>query len=249
MEPADLKAGGRSLSVKEVITTNLDRDGNGTIDVAELVQLLQGVERGNQERKYMAFAIVAMFVFGLILIGAIVGLSYAVVYSLKDSQVKGGIMYVKNSDGAAQDIVRTGSAEFGIENGLFVQRVATDTAAVAGTKVAATVDAAAPVVQTAVYMGTPQPLNSEVDIEYLLQLKYLLVNGTGKAQLGLVVLGVARVPLEGSVHSTVLHIITAAGTITLDGTAISFSTAIANIFAEAGFRVSSSRRALLGTWV
>ncbi|KXZ48470.1 hypothetical protein GPECTOR_27g640 [Gonium pectorale] len=97
-------------------------------------------------------------------------------------------------------------------------------------------------------MGTPQGLNSEIDVEALLELKYLLINGTGRAQLGLMVQGVARVPQEGSVYGTVLHIVTAAGTITLDGTIVTFSTTIANIFAEAGFRVSSTRRALLGSY-
>ncbi|KXZ53787.1 hypothetical protein GPECTOR_6g705 [Gonium pectorale] len=146
-------------------------------------------------------------------------------------------MFVKNSDGSSLEIVRTGSAEFSVVNGAMVQRAGT-----------AAPNTTANVLQTAAYMGTPQSLNSEIDIGELLELKYLLINGTGKAQLGLVVHGVARVPLEGSVHGTVLHIVTAAGTITLDSTVITFSTAIANIFAEAGFRVSGTRRALLGSY-
>ncbi|KXZ45310.1 hypothetical protein GPECTOR_56g407 [Gonium pectorale] len=242
----------RTLSVKEVIKQigngkrdqklmeileELDRDGSGQIDVTELVGLLEGVARGRKERKYMIFAIVAMFVFGIVLIGTIIGLTYAMLYSLKDTEVKGGVMFVKNSDGTSMDIVRTGSAEFSVHNGAMVQRLTPDS-----TKNTTNV------LQTADYMGTPQSLNSEIDIGDLLELKYLLINGTGKAQLGLMVQGVARIPLEGSIHGTVLHIITAAGTVTLDGTVITFSTVIANIFAEAGFRVSSTRRALLGSY-
>ncbi|KXZ52423.1 hypothetical protein GPECTOR_9g467 [Gonium pectorale] len=220
------------------ILEELDRDGSGHIDIAELVSLLEDVARGRKERKYMCWAMFAMFVFGCILVGSIIGLTYATMYSLKDSEVKGGVMYVKNSDGTANEIVRTGSAEFGVENGAMVHRLASDGGP----------NTTAPVLQTAAFMGTPQSLNSQIDIAALLELKYLLINGTGQAQLGLVVHGVARVPLDGSIHGTVLHIVTAAGTITLDGTVITFSSAIANIFADAGFRVSSTRRALLGAY-
>ncbi|KXZ48683.1 hypothetical protein GPECTOR_26g586 [Gonium pectorale] len=223
-----------------LLRAELDRDGSGQIDVTELVSLLEGVANSRRERKYMWFAIVAMFIFGIILIGAIIGLSYAMMYALKDTEVKGGVMYVKGSDGQSSEIVRTGSAEFVVQNGTFVQRVEP---AIAGST------ANTPsVLRTAAYMGTPQPLTSQVDLESLLELKYLLINGTGDAQLGLVVQGVARVPQQGSVFGTVLHIVTAAGTITLDGTIITFSNSIADIFTAAGFRVSNSRRVLLGAY-
>ncbi|KXZ43364.1 hypothetical protein GPECTOR_92g587 [Gonium pectorale] len=248
----------RSLSVREVMKTigsgasnkrneklveileELDRDGSGQIDVTELVSLLEGVANSRRERKYMCLAIVAMFIFGIVLIGAIIGLSYAMMYALKDTEVKGGVMYVKGSDGLSSEIVRTGSAEFVVQNGTFVQRVEPTISGSAASTPA--------VLRTAAYMGTPQPLTSQVDLESLLELKYLLIKGTGDAQLGLVVQGVARVPQQGSVFGTVLHIVTAAGTITLDGTIITFSNSIADIFTAAGFRVSNSRRVLLGAY-
>ncbi|KXZ48483.1 hypothetical protein GPECTOR_27g653 [Gonium pectorale] len=217
----------------------LDRDGSGQVDVAELIDMLEGVQRSRKERRYMCYGMIAMLVFGVVLIGTIIGLTYAMLYSLKDTEVKGGVMFVKNSDGATNEVVRTGSAEFSVMDGAMVQRVTTDSAAN---------NAMGNVLRTADYMGTPQTLNSEIDIKELLELKYLLINGSSNAQLGLVVHGVARVPQEGSIHGTVLHIVTTAGTITLDGTIIAFSTTIANIFAEAGFRVSSTRRALLGSY-
>ncbi|KXZ56187.1 hypothetical protein GPECTOR_1g161 [Gonium pectorale] len=253
----------RTLSVKEVMRTigvdknkhadvlaileDLDRNGDGTIDVAELVTLLEGVTRTRRERKYLAYTVIVMFIFGLIMIGTIIGLTYAMLYSLKDTEVKGGIMYVKNSDGAVNDIIRTGSAEFGVENGAIVHRLTASSDTTAATTggggagqnaIASSKDSSAPVLRTA----------DEIGLETLLELKYLLINGTGKAQLGLLVQGVARVPQEGSLYGTVLHIVTVAGTITLDGTIVTFSTTIANIFAEAGFRVSSTRRALLGSY-
>ncbi|KXZ43629.1 hypothetical protein GPECTOR_85g359 [Gonium pectorale] len=159
---------------------------------------------------------------------------------MKDTEIKGGTMYIKKSDVVAQDVVRTGSADFGVgENGLFVQRLTgSGSGAQNGTD-------SGTVLKTAIFMGTPQAFDSEVDIQSLMELKYLLINGTSRAQLGLVVQGVARVPLDGSVYGTVLHIVTVAGTITLDATVVTFSTTIANIFAEAGFRISTTRRRVL----
>ncbi|KXZ43628.1 hypothetical protein GPECTOR_85g358 [Gonium pectorale] len=81
---------GKSLSVKAVlgqiggdknnkrlleILQELDRDGSGTIDVAELLSLLEGVMNSRRERKYLCIALIGMFVFGLILIGTIIGLT------------------------------------------------------------------------------------------------------------------------------------------------------------------------------
>ncbi|KXZ48471.1 hypothetical protein GPECTOR_27g641 [Gonium pectorale] len=70
------------------LCTYLDRNGDGTIDVAELVGMLEGVTRTRRERRYLAYTVVIMFVFGLIMIGTIIGLTYAMLYSLKDTEVR-----------------------------------------------------------------------------------------------------------------------------------------------------------------
>ncbi|KXZ43133.1 hypothetical protein GPECTOR_101g34 [Gonium pectorale] len=77
------------------------------------------------------------------------------------------------------------------------------------------------------------------------------IKGAGEVELALMVTGVARVPMEGSTYGTVVRIITTVGTITLDDTLILFSTDIADVFSEAGFRttpISRNRRMLLGAY-
>ena len=68
-------------------------------------------------------------------------------------------------------------------------------------------------------------------------------NATGSL-LSLSVLGFARIMSTGS-YGSVIRIITAAGTVTLDGRAMFFAESVAPSFAEAGFSVSTSRRRLL----
>lgn len=62
----------------------------------------------------------------------------------------------------------------------------------------------------------------------------------------LMVQGVARVPLASSTYGSVVKVLTAAGTITIDGTALGFDDSTAPVFEQAGFIVDSGRRRLLG---
>ncbi|KXZ48544.1 hypothetical protein GPECTOR_27g715 [Gonium pectorale] len=213
----------------------------------QLLNLVEGLIKTRRERRYMWFAIIAMFLLGAVLIGAIVGLTYAVVAALKDTEIHDGTLFVK---GSTTEVVRTGSAEFSVLNGVMVSRESV-LAARNGTNSTASPSDAPPanaVLQTASFLGTPVKFSSRVDIRTLMELKYLLIKGAGEIELGVMVTGVARVPQAGSVYGTVLHIITAAGTITLDGTAITFDSEVADIFAKAGFTVARNRRALLGIY-
>ncbi|KXZ43643.1 hypothetical protein GPECTOR_84g319 [Gonium pectorale] len=221
--------------------------------------MLDGVVKARQERRYMIFVIVALCVFCLCTVGAVVGLTYAVVDALKDTQVTGDTMYVK---GSSVEVVRTGSAEFAVVDGVFVNRQAQALAnatssaaavAAAASNTTATTKSPSPtsVMRTASFMGSPIRFNSRVDVRSLMELKYLYIKGAGEVELALMVTGVARVPMEGSTYGTVVRIITTVGTITLDDTLILFSTDIADVFSEAGFRttsISRNRRMLLGAY-
>ncbi|KAG2441269.1 hypothetical protein HYH02_010111 [Chlamydomonas schloesseri] len=214
----------------------LDKDGDGNIDAEE-------------------WWIIAMLtLFNLFTIGAVVGLTYATMYSLKDSEVTGSTMYVKGST----EIVRTGNADMTVVNGVMVSRqttaadgttttTAVNASVVNGTLPSSSVNPAA-VLRTANYMGAPQAFSSRVDIRDLMELKYLYLKGAGVAELALQVQGVARVPSANSVHGSIVRIVTVAGTITLDDTVIVFSTEMADIFAEAGFKVARNRRMLIGVY-
>ncbi|KXZ43120.1 hypothetical protein GPECTOR_101g21 [Gonium pectorale] len=103
------------------ILQELDQNGDGVINAAELINMLDGVVKARRERRYMFFVIAALCVFCVCTVGAVVGLTYAVVDALKDTQVTGDTMYVK---GSTVDVVRTGSAEFAVVDGVFVNRQA-----------------------------------------------------------------------------------------------------------------------------
>ncbi|KXZ51411.1 hypothetical protein GPECTOR_12g373 [Gonium pectorale] len=231
----------------------LDTNKDGDISIDELLSLMENVAVQRRQRKWMWFAIVALAFCALSTIAATVGLTYAVLKAVQDTEVVGGVMYVKDS---TTEIVRTGSAEFTVVDGVFVSRetmlstAATNTTA-SGRRSLAEAGLKVPpkaVLRTASYKGTPQRFTSNVSIAVLMELDYLLIKGAGSVELALKVDGVARVPMADSVLGTVVRIVTSAGTITLDNTVVSFSSSIADIFEEAGFSVSRNRRMLLGIY-
>ncbi|KXZ45113.1 hypothetical protein GPECTOR_58g562 [Gonium pectorale] len=246
----------RSAELSNILA-EMDSDQSGTIDVEELLNLVEGLAKTRREKKWMAFIIVALFIFALATIGTIVGLTYAVMSALKDTEVEGNTMYVKGTT----DVVRTGSAEFTVVDGIMVSRKAlNETAAAAlasgNTSLAndpSSIGSTTPsqgVLRTASFVGTPRSFSSQLNVRALMELQTLYMRGAGDVEIALRVDGVARVPMEGSVWGTVVRIVTVAGTITLDDIAVSFSSSMADIFVEAGFRVSRNRRALIGFyWV
>ncbi|KXZ42180.1 hypothetical protein GPECTOR_189g292 [Gonium pectorale] len=231
----------------------LDTNRDGDIGVDELLSLMESVAVQRRQRKWMWFAIVALTFCALSTIAATVGLTYAVLKAVQDTEVVGGVMYVKDS---TTEIVRTGSAEFTVVDGVFVSRetilsAAATNSTTSGRRSLAEAGSKVPpkaVLRTASYKGTPQRFTSNVSIAVLMELDYLLIKGAGSVELALKVDGVARVPMAGSVLGTVVRIVTSAGTITLDSTVVSFSSSIADIFEEAGFSVSRNRRMLLGIY-
>ncbi|KXZ48979.1 hypothetical protein GPECTOR_24g269 [Gonium pectorale] len=211
----------------------------------KMLNLVEGVVKGRRERRYMWFVIVSLFVLGAVLIGAIIGLTYAVVSALKDTELTGNVMVVKDTN----EVVRTGSAEFTVVDGVMVSRGALNaTTSASGTAASGSAPPPNAMIATASYLGSPLKFSSRVDIRTLMELKYLYIKGVGDTELGVMVTGVARVAQPGSVYGTIVHIISAAGTITLDGTAITFDSEVADIFLKSGFTVARNRRALLGVY-
>ncbi|GFR46046.1 hypothetical protein Agub_g7515 [Astrephomene gubernaculifera] len=237
-----------------------DKNQDGHIDVDELTNLVQGYALERQSKKMLIRVIIALVIFGILLVGALTGMTWGVVFALKDSKIKNGVMY--DAD-APDQVIQVANNELTVVGGVLVNRQALATSASVAISAAAAangtttgsaassssggVDGSA-VLRTATFVGTPQKFTSEVSVRALMELKYLYIQGAGQVEVALIVLGVARVPVANSVHGTVVKIITMAGTITLDGTAIDFDEVLAPIFVEAGFIVSTSRRSLLGIY-
>ena len=106
-------------------------------------------------------------------------------------------------------------------------------------------------VQVAI-INSPQALSSALPNAAFSQLNVFQVNNTNTgSHVSLNVLGYARIQGTGQ-YGSVVHILTAAGTITLDGRSMSFADDVAPVFSLAGFTVaasSSGRRRLLDTGV
>lgn len=100
------------------------------------------------------------------------------------------------------------------------------------------------VVQTGSYYST-QKLSSALPDDAFAQMATFSVVSPSGSSVSLTVQGWARIIGSGQ-FSSVVQIITSAGTVTLDGRVIAFAATMAPVFSEAGFNVDqSSRRRLL----
>lgn len=88
---------------------------------------------------------------------------------------------------------------------------------------------------------------SQADLLELVNMKQLLLTSDQGARVALSIQGVARLPRPQplSIHGSVVLIITAGGTVELDGTELSFVSGLPPQLEQAGFRVRASTAAVL----
>ncbi|KAG2425893.1 hypothetical protein HYH02_014894 [Chlamydomonas schloesseri] len=251
------------------VLNEFDVNRDQRLDANELAALVSKMVQEREDKRRLVWGLGAVLVVLVVLLGALTGMTWAVVAAFKDTDVKGGVMYVK---GSTSEVVQTASSEMTIvgddlqpelgecapgrasacalinRQALAAVNTTTATAANANGTAAVLTQQPESVVRTATFVGTPIKFSSRVNIKQLMELKYLYITGMGEVEVALVVQGVARVPDPDSVWGTVVHIITGAGTITLDDTVIRFEEGIAPVFVKAGFIVSHSRRSLLGIY-
>ena len=105
-------------------------------------------------------------------------------------------------------------------------------------------------VQTAAFL-TPAALSSEMGDDDWMELKVLTLTSPAGARMNLAVTGTVRVPFEESCHGSVVRVLTAVGTITLDGKDLVFGGDVDDaLFREAGFILSTggAGKKLLGAY-
>ncbi|GFR47770.1 hypothetical protein Agub_g9537 [Astrephomene gubernaculifera] len=246
--PSMKRSTSKARAELEKFFVEFDKNNDGTIDLDELANVMEKLTTERSKSRTLKWIIIAMSIFFAMLVGALSGMSWGVVAALKDTKVgNSGVMYLKDSDSV---IVQTANSDMLVANGILVNRHAFDQgqATVNGAigASAGSSAVASSVLRTASYLGDPHRFTSEVSVRALMELRYLYIQGPDSVEVALAVQGVARVPMANSTYGTVVQIVTVAGTITLDGEVIAFSEAMANIFSEAGFVVSASRRSLLG---
>ncbi|GFR44981.1 hypothetical protein Agub_g6291 [Astrephomene gubernaculifera] len=226
-----------------------DKDKDGQLSPEELGMVIEKLAAARSNRKVLMGVIIGFVIFSILLIGALSGMTWGVVAALKEEEIRGGKMY--DIEDPTQ-VVQTANSDMSVIGGVLVNRQAYEatndpdnSTALPGT---GNTPHASTVLRTAAFVGTPQKFSSQIPVKSLMELKYLYIKGAGEVEVAMTVLGVARVPQAGSAHGTVVHILTLAGTITLDGTAIDFAENLAPVFVQAGFQVSANRRSLLGAY-
>ncbi|KAG2452153.1 hypothetical protein HYH02_003185 [Chlamydomonas schloesseri] len=277
--------GSSSARVQEILK-KFDVQEGDDVKYEQVVSLLEHATSGQDVRSgagvgasgaslnvtgsFMRWMMVLALLAVVVSLGAMTGLTWFVVSTIKDVQVGNANALVSKSTG---EIVRTDVTDMQVVDGVLVGRAAyrqaleyatmangakdgkpleaSDTS-VTWQRGGAVDPTSVGVLRTATFKGNRQRFSSRVDIEALMELNYVYIeSGTG-AQLALMVNGVARVPKDDSVWGSVVRIISSAGTLTLDDTIVHFSSDVAPIFAEAGFAVTSSsgarRRLLAGQY-
>jgi len=90
--PADLRA--------DVQQMNIDRDGDGKIDAADLGMIINNLLSTKKDNKFLRNSVAVLVVFALLLTGCVFGASIAAARLSKDTSVDSvsGILYAKGSD-------------------------------------------------------------------------------------------------------------------------------------------------------
>ena len=212
-----------------------DSNQDGTVSADELTQaaLLFSQQR-KRTRLYRNMLIVVSFA-ALLIVGAVVGLTAAVVELSKESHVQGGALVSSTSN----EVVRTGSAEFRVEsNAIMMAETSADFNATRVPRALATSQAL-----------QQHPLTSNLPDSYFSELRFLTLTAPTGATLSLTINGIMRLPDPTSQCGTILTIFTAAGALEIDGTTVSFrESSLEEAFVVAGFNVQGggSRRRLSG---
>ena len=207
-----------------------DMDGDGTIDPMELARGAELYAQSKDTVKKLTRLALALLLLMGIMLAAITGLTFTVVELSKETTTSSdGVQTVKGST----ESVKTASADTLSVGGVTVDRTTGKPASVA------------PVL-------TPTPLTSLLPTASFHEMRYFKVSSPLGAELQLFVHGTARMPREGSIHGTVIEIVTQVGHIILDDELLYIEHEDAShMFMRAGFPVSNSTstsggRALLG---
>jgi hypothetical protein len=88
----------KSQSLSASMRTNLARadiDNDGIIDVEELVKILESESALRRERKLLRWIVMALGIACILIVAAVVGLTYAVVHLSKDTAVQNNVLVSK----------------------------------------------------------------------------------------------------------------------------------------------------------
>ncbi|GIL85170.1 hypothetical protein Vretimale_10833 [Volvox reticuliferus] len=174
------------------ILRKFDNNGDGRIDATEIQTIVTTLVAEKFKSKAFKIGLIILAVFTTVLLGAMFGLTWAVVAALKDTKVQGGILVTNDKQEAP---VLVANLDLTVSGTKLVARNSSEVVATS-------------TVRTPGYVTTGTPFDK------LLALQNLVLITPGNSSLSLAILGVARIPSNSS-GGYVVKVLTAAGTLTL----------------------------------
>jgi len=241
-QPGSFSYKGQNMSDKVRDTLRkFDVNDDEQLDIAEVTALVEHLLAEESQNKQLRYAIIFLAIFTSVMLAGMFGLTWAVVYALKDTKLDNGSQMVTKQG----LLVQVGSADYATVGGVTVPRTAegkvAPNATVAITREDGSIITASATnsVRTAVFSGTKiANISSLIRIQSLMELNHMFFTAPSGAELALRVMGVARIPKWESVWGSIVKIVTPVGTIELDDTRIAFEDTLAPLFLDAGFSSS-----------
>ncbi|GIL55401.1 hypothetical protein Vafri_10963 [Volvox africanus] len=175
------------------ILRKFDNNGDGRIDATEIQTIVTTLVAEKFKSKAFKIGLIILAVFTAVLLGAMFGLTWAVVAALKDTKVQGGVLVTNDKEQAP---VLVANLDLTISG---TKLVARDSSAVVATST----------------IRTPGLVTTGTAFDKLLALQNLVLVTPSKSSFSLAILGIARIPSNTS-GGYVIKVLTAAGTLTLE---------------------------------
>ena len=208
-------------NVKEVMKA-FDTDASGAVDLQELAAAAVAYKKSQEQAKTQQKIIFVILAILVLTIGAITGLTFAVVELSKETKA--------SSDGTlkaagSSNVVKVASVDSNVNNGVLQDRIS-------GKPLATRMN-----LQSA-------SLSSLLPNSAFKELKYFEATSTGGAYIYVKVNGFVKLPPQKFGDLPIVKMLTPYGTITLQGTQLSFADTVPEVFLIAGF--TAQRRMLQG---
>ncbi|KXZ55165.1 hypothetical protein GPECTOR_3g312 [Gonium pectorale] len=177
-----------------IILKKYDNDNDGRIDATEIQSVVDALMTEQFRSKAFKIGLIILTLFTIVLLGALFGLTWAVVAALKDTQVDGELLVTNDK---ARMPVMLANLEMTVGGGKLLTR-----------------DSMSPVTTSVVQSRGGVNVNTTFD--KLLSMQSLVFAKTDGTSYTLSILGVARIPRENASDGAILRFQTDAGTVYLE---------------------------------
>jgi C1A family cysteine protease len=204
-----------SERVKAVLQ-QFDVNQDDALDIDEVCQLVEHMLNEDKKHTYLKYAFGGLMLFTLLLLGSMFGLTWAVVASLKDTEIQGNVLVTKEGQS-----VQVASSEYLVGNGSLMGRGANNTDSP---------------IRTNTFVGSPYNLSSGIDMASLMELKHINLK-SGSIETSIRVDGVTK-------NGDAVTILTPVGSMRIDVNSTTYDNDLAIYLSSIGFQIGSNRKLL-----